>query len=592
MASSSVHQQLKHVRHLVERAARERSAAGRARREAFQELITLTHSSHSLLKSYAAGHVHVFFNDFPDLEEDAINAVYDLCEDQDSKVRMDGYQAVTQVSSTQHKWVKRNADVLVQLLQSDEPEEVAVVKVALLKHLDMDPPVTLGVLCDQIVPPEEDLDDDERQTRERLRSLVLSFLATDAIGAIQKHTDPPGSEAEHVLVMQLILAITKLDTAEVDVIVTDILLRLPCYRDGSRGDELLQVILDKAAALLQNRSNDPEQLKVALHYLSLAQMATVDLHATPAVKLLQFYIGSLTRKLVLQKFLPKDRIRVISWIMDALSASERETTQQITQLRRQVVDASSILLEVLFDSKLYKDDLWRAVKSILHAIHTRKELENWMLPPYLMTSMSKFLQVVSRGQTQEAANDMQGLIRLLAGEQPSSSQVPSQEVKPTVKNGVTPEWPAHLPQKPAMHLPPLSTELDFPMAMSAITTPSSSMRDNASQNFRVLTPASPKRSGISLEEVPRPKRVKTSPRGQDAPTPSLLSRIADAGDASSGGFLERSGKKRKKRSEKEPSSEPDRHPSIGYSIKGAASAQRNGSGLESSLLDRMQREDR
>lgn len=87
----------------------------------------------------------------------------------------------------------------------DEPEEVAVVKVALLKHLDMDPPVTLGVLCDQIVPPEEDLDDDERQTRERLRSLVLSFLATDAMGAIQRYTDPPGSEAEHVLVTQLIL---------------------------------------------------------------------------------------------------------------------------------------------------------------------------------------------------------------------------------------------------------------------------------------------------------------------------------------------------------------------------------------------------
>lgn len=69
----------------------------------------------------------------------------------------------------------------------------------------MDPPVTLGVLCDQIVPPEEDLDDDERQTRERLRLLVLSFLATDAAGAIQKYTDPPGSEAEHILVTQLFL---------------------------------------------------------------------------------------------------------------------------------------------------------------------------------------------------------------------------------------------------------------------------------------------------------------------------------------------------------------------------------------------------
>lgn len=231
----------------------------------------------------------------------------------------------------------------------------------------MDPPVTLGVLCDQIIPPEEDLDDDERQTRERLRSLVLSFLATDAMNAIQKHTDPPGSEAEHVLVAQLTWvclqskicvrvrflivgqAITRLDTGDVDIIVKDILLRLPCYRDGSRGDELLQVILDKATALLQMRSNDPVQLKVALHYLSMAQMATVDLHATPAVKLLQFFLGSLTRKLVLQKFLPEDRIQVISWIVEALSLSERETAtqpQQIAQLRRQVVDASSILLEV------------------------------------------------------------------------------------------------------------------------------------------------------------------------------------------------------------------------------------------------------
>lgn len=147
----------------------------------------------------------------------------------------------------------------------------------------------------------------------------------------------------------MVQAIARLDASDVDVIVKDILLRLPCCRKGSRSEELLQVLLDKAAALLQTRSNDPEQLKNALHYLSVAQMTTIDVHATPAIKLLQFYISSLTRKLVLQKFRPEDRIQVISWIMDALSVSERETatqSQQITQLRRQIVDASSILLEV------------------------------------------------------------------------------------------------------------------------------------------------------------------------------------------------------------------------------------------------------
>lgn len=34
------------------------------------------------------------------------------------QVRKDGYRAITQVSREQKKWVKRNADVLVQLLQS------------------------------------------------------------------------------------------------------------------------------------------------------------------------------------------------------------------------------------------------------------------------------------------------------------------------------------------------------------------------------------------------------------------------------------------------------------------------------------------
>ena len=159
-----------------------------------------------------------------------------------------------------------------------------------------------------------------------------------------------------------------------DTIVKDILLRLPCYRDSSGGDELLQAILDKAATLLQTRSNDPVQLKDALHYLAVAQIATVDLHATPPVKLLQFYISSLTRKLVLQKFLPEDRIRVISWTMDALSVSERETatqTQQIAQLRRQVVDASSILLEVSRHASTISTELSCAGAIRLQAVQRR-----------------------------------------------------------------------------------------------------------------------------------------------------------------------------------------------------------------------------
>ncbi|KAH9014667.1 hypothetical protein EDB85DRAFT_2029143, partial [Lactarius pseudohatsudake] len=81
------------------------------------------------------------------------------------------------MSEEQPRWSERNVDVLVQLLQSDEPEEVAVVKMAFIQHLELDSRVTLGVLCDQIVPPDDPMEDEDKIIRERLRALVVAFLA-------------------------------------------------------------------------------------------------------------------------------------------------------------------------------------------------------------------------------------------------------------------------------------------------------------------------------------------------------------------------------------------------------------------------------
>jgi hypothetical protein len=88
---------------------------------------------------------------------------------------------------------------------TDEPDEVGVVKKALLEHLDMDPLVTLGVLCDQIVPPDEPMDGEEQQIRDRLRSLVISFLTGEAKRTILRHASRQGSEVEDVLVDELLV---------------------------------------------------------------------------------------------------------------------------------------------------------------------------------------------------------------------------------------------------------------------------------------------------------------------------------------------------------------------------------------------------
>jgi len=52
----------------------------------------LTHAQDASAKIFAAANIRHFFADFPELETDAINAIYDLCEDPSSKV--DGIEAI------------------------------------------------------------------------------------------------------------------------------------------------------------------------------------------------------------------------------------------------------------------------------------------------------------------------------------------------------------------------------------------------------------------------------------------------------------------------------------------------------------------
>ena len=126
-------------------------------------------------------------------------------------------------------------DVLVQLLQSgkslydgerrvlirrlchshfffvpfflDEPREVAVVKTALIQHLELDSKVSLGVLCDQIIPPDDPVEEEDKLIRERLRWLVIAFLAEEAreplLSRLQSQGDS-GAEQERALVDTLL----------------------------------------------------------------------------------------------------------------------------------------------------------------------------------------------------------------------------------------------------------------------------------------------------------------------------------------------------------------------------------------------------
>jgi hypothetical protein len=52
------------------------------------QLIHLAHSPHTNIKSIVSEGIPKYIKYFPDLEDDAINAVYDLCEDPEQQVRI------------------------------------------------------------------------------------------------------------------------------------------------------------------------------------------------------------------------------------------------------------------------------------------------------------------------------------------------------------------------------------------------------------------------------------------------------------------------------------------------------------------------
>ncbi|GJE89989.1 hypothetical protein PsYK624_061080 [Phanerochaete sordida] len=406
------------------------SAVVAQQKDTLKRLIEIVHSPYSSLKTISAQNIKFFIKEFPELEDDAINAVYDLCEDQDQKVRKEGYRAITSVSKEQRKWVKRNADVLVQLLQSDEPEEVEVVEAQLTEHLDMDPTVTLGVLCDQVAPQDEAADDEEQAIRDRLRGLVLSFMTGKAKRAItERHANTFDTPAETVLVQGMFKAITKLPPPDVEIVVKEILLPLPSFSPSNapRGSELLNVLLDEAKAAWkseQPRDDDRHSIPRTRFFLTMAHEIVVERRIAAPLNLTRFYIATFGPRTVLQNLTEDAQAFVIRHVAESFSLMQDTGRNDYISIRNQLVEANSTLMASFAE---LRPDMkhWPACVTLLRACKQRQDTSKWK-PAHTLVVACQQLQEASNQQLSEehvqAAEEVQRLIRSLLQTAPASRQ--------------------------------------------------------------------------------------------------------------------------------------------------------------------------
>ncbi|XP_077309649.1 apoptosis inhibitor 5 [Lithobates pipiens] len=104
-------------------------------------------------KRLAAQFIPKFFKHFPDLADAAINAQLDLCEDEDVSIRRQAIKELSQFATGEN--LPRVADILAQLLQSDDSAEFNLVNNALLSIFKIDAKGTLGGLYSQILQGED-----------------------------------------------------------------------------------------------------------------------------------------------------------------------------------------------------------------------------------------------------------------------------------------------------------------------------------------------------------------------------------------------------------------------------------------------------
>ncbi|KAH9026688.1 hypothetical protein EDB83DRAFT_2319748 [Lactarius deliciosus] len=222
-------------------------------------------------------------------------------------------------------------------LQSDEPEEIAVIKMVLVQHLELDSKVTLGVLCDQVVPPDDPMEDEDKTIHERLQALVVAFLAQDPRTNPRK---PLRAQLQGQRRIQILRGRRGEDRRGHS--------RLPAL--VQRGNELVLLLLTRAAEapwedLTPGRTpSSPQQCR---GYLDLSDLLCHAKGAADLAQLLRFYCtSSLMRKMTLGRLPQDSRAFFVARLAGALAPRGHRKSpgsSKLASMGRQLVDALTII---------------------------------------------------------------------------------------------------------------------------------------------------------------------------------------------------------------------------------------------------------
>ncbi|XP_077251174.1 apoptosis inhibitor 5-like protein API5 [Tasmannia lanceolata] len=211
-------------------------------------------------KQLAAQLIPRFFKFFPSLADKAIEAHFDLCEEDELGIRVQAIRGLPLLCKDTPEYVSKIVDVLGQLLTAEENVERDAVHKALMSLLRQDPKASLTALFKYIVEGEESI-----------REKVLNFIK-DKVFPLKAELLKPREQMERHITDLVKKSLQDVTGAEFKMFM-DFLRSLTIFGDGApreRVQELIEIIEGQADLDAQFNVSDIDHIDRLMSCLYMA----------------------------------------------------------------------------------------------------------------------------------------------------------------------------------------------------------------------------------------------------------------------------------------------------------------------------------
>ncbi|CAL1541163.1 unnamed protein product [Lymnaea stagnalis] len=228
-------------------------------------------------KRLASQFICRFFKYFPTAQDDAINVLFELCEDSDANIRKQAVKDIPSLCRTCPDKVSRFADALSMLLGTEDVHELSGIQGSLYSLFSINIKSALEGIFSRLLQTSED-EESSDEVMGLIRERLLRFLVVKIkqIGDLEKDVEDFIMEQSKKLLEDV--------TKDEFIAVMDLLRSLKTMATVQSRQQLVEMVVDQAALDEPFEASDPDCVDRLLHCIkSASPMFSKNVHSKPFV---------------------------------------------------------------------------------------------------------------------------------------------------------------------------------------------------------------------------------------------------------------------------------------------------------------------